>query len=215
MNLLVALFFLHNVIATAYLGSKFVSRNDNVLKSFGIALILNCAAFAIWSFAVLTRPDNLTTYVTYGVIFFISALVFLLNTAIQNLKSDTRSKVLLAGTFMALVLFYLRTFVYPSNASFSAEGLFFFNVHPLMQMFYIFGLVITSIPAIYAVASKLKGYYASLIRLCFPIEVIGGIILITTTDSQVLYLTGWIMGIAYFALWAPLLFSKKAWMFHK
>lgn len=215
MNLLVALFFLHNVIATAYLGSKFVSRNDNVLKSFGIALILNCAAFAIWSFAVLTRPDNLTTYVTYGVVFFISALVFLLNTGIQNLKSDTRLKVLLAGVLLALVLFYLRTFVYPSNASFSPEGLFFFNIHPLMQMFYIFGLVITSIPAIYAVASKFKSYYASLIRLCFPIEVIGGIILITTTDSQVLYLTGWIMGIAYFALWAPLLFGKKAWVLNK
>lgn len=215
MNLLVALFFLHNVLATAFLGGKFVSRNDNVLKSFGIALLLNCAAFAIWSFAVLTRHENLSTYVTYGVVFFISALVFLLNTGIQDLKSDTRLKVLLAGSLLALVLFYLRTFVYPSNASFSTEGFFFFNIHPLMQMFYIFGLVITSLPAIYAVASKFKSYYASLIRLCFPIEVIGGIILITTTDSQVLYLTGWIMGIAYFALWSPLLFGRKAWVLNK
>lgn len=215
MNLLVIFFFLHNVLATAYLGGKFVSRNDNVLKNFGIALLLNCAAFAIWSFAVLTKPENLSIYITYGVVFFISALVFLLNTGIQNLKSDTRLKILLAGALLALVLFYLRTFAYPSNASFSTEGFFFFNIHPLMQMFYIFGLIITSLPAIYAVASKFKSYYASLIRLFFPIEVIGGIILITTTDSQVLYLTGWIMGISYFALWAPLLFSKKAWVLNK
>lgn len=215
MSLLVALFFLHNVLATAYLGGKFFSRNDNVLKSFGIALILNCVAFAIWSYAVLSRPDNLSTYVTYGVVFFISALVFLLNTGIQNFKSDTRQKVLLVGSLLALALFYLRTFVYPSNASFSPEGFFFFNIHPLMQMLYIFGLVITSLPAINAVASKFKGYYAALIRFCFLIEVIGGIILITTTDSQVLYLTGLIMGISYFALWAPLLFSKKAWVLNK
>lgn len=215
MNLLVILFFLHNVLATAYLGAKFFSINDSVLKNFGIAILLNCAAFAIWSFAALTRPENLSNYVTYGVVFFISALVFLLNTGIQNLKSDTRWKVLLAGSLLALVLFYVRTFVYPSNASFSTEGFFFFNVHPLMQTFYIFGLVITSLPAIYAVASKFKSYYATLIRLFFPIQVIGGITLITTTDSQVLYLMGWIMGIAYFVLWAPLLFSKNAWVLNK
>lgn len=211
MNLLVLLFFLHNVLATAYLGGKFVTQNDKVFKSFGIALLLNCVAFAIWSFAVLTKPADLTTYVTLGVGFFITALVFFLNTGVQNLKSDTRWMVLLVGGLLAVVLFFLRTFVYPSNASFSPEGFFFFNVHPLMQMLYIFGLVITSLPAIYAVASKFRNYYADLLRFCFPIEVAGGIVLITTTDTQVLYLTGWIMGIAYFALWAPLLFSKKAW----
>jgi hypothetical protein len=212
MNLLVALFFLHNVLATAFLGGKFFSQKDKVLKSFGIALLLNCVAFAIWSFSVLTKPSDLTMYVTLGVVFFIAALVFLLNTGVQNLKSDTRWMVLLVGGLLAVVLFFLRTFVYPSNATFSPEGFFFFNVHPLMQMFYIFGLVITSLPAIYAVASKFRSYYADLMRFCFPIEVAGGIILITTTDTQVLYLTGWIMGIAYFALWAPLLFSKKAWV---
>lgn len=211
MNFLVTLFFLHNVLVTAYLGGKFVSQNDNVLRSFGIALLLNCAAFAIWSFAVLTKPYDLTMYVTLGVVFFIAALVFLLNTGVQNLKSESRWIVLILGIFLAAALFYLRTFVYPSNATFSPEGLFFFNVHPLMQMFYIFGLVITSLPAIYAVASKFRSYYADLMRFCFPIEVAGGIILITTTDTQTLYLTGWIMGIAYFALWAPLIFSKKAW----
>ncbi len=215
MNILVALFFLHNVLATAYLGSKFISEKDKVLRSFGIALLLNCVAFAIWSFAILTRPDNLTTYVTYGVMFFIAALVFLLNTGIQNLKSDTRMKILMLGGLFGLVLFYLRTFVYAATPYFSPEGFFFFNVHPLMQMFYIFGLAIASLMALNAVAPKFKGIYATLIWFCFVIEVIGGIILITTTDSQVLYLAGWIMGLAYFALWAPPLFDKKVWTINK
>jgi len=215
MDLLVGLFFLHNVLATAFLGSKFISQSDKVLKSFGIALLLNSAAFTIWSFAVLTKPDNLATYVTYGVVFFIAALVFLLNTGAQNLKSDTRMKLLVAGSLFGLVLFYLRTFVYPAIPSFSPEGFFFFNVHPLIQMFYIFGLVISALPALNLVASKFKGIYGMLIWFCFVVEVIGGIILITTTDAQVLYLAGLIMGIAYFAIWAPLLFSKKAWLLNK
>lgn len=215
MNILVASFFLHNVLATAYLGSKFFSEKDKVLKSFGTALLLNCVAFVIWSFAILTRTENLTTYVTYGVAFFIVALVFLLNTGIQNLKSDARWKLLLAGSLLGAILFYLRTFVYPSIPSFSPEGFFFFNIHPLMQMFYIFGLVITSILAINSVSSKFRGFYAALIRFCFLIEVIGGIILITTKDAQVLYLSGWVMGTAYFALWAPLLFNKKVWSINK
>lgn len=212
MNILVVLFFLHNVLATAFLGGKFFSQKNKVLKNFGIALLLNSAAFAIWSFAVLTRPDNLTTYVTYGVAFFIAALVFLLNTGVQNLGSENRMMVLVLGTLFGLVLFYLRTFVYPATPSFSPEGFFFFNIHPLMQMFYIFGLVIASLMALNAVASKFKGIFATLIWFCFVIEVIGGIILITTSDSQVLYLAGLIMGTAYVALWAPLLLNKRAWL---
>ena len=35
--------------------------------------------------------------------------------------------------------------------------------------------------------------------------------LITSTDVQVLYVTGWIIGIVYFVLWTTLLFNRKAW----
>lgn len=211
MNILVALFFLHNVLATALLGGKFFARNDKVLKNFGIALLLNCVAFSIWSFAVLTRPENISAYVTYGVAFFIIALVFLLNTGTQDLKPATRQKILIGGSLSAAVLFYLRTFIYPTTPSFSPEGFFFFNVHPLMQMFYIFGLVISSLLALKLVASRFKNIYATLIWFSFLIEVIGGILLLTTSDSQVLYLTGLIMSTAYVTLWVPLLFDNKAW----
>lgn len=211
MNIFVALFFLHNVLATALLGGKFFARKDKVLKSFGIALLLNCVAFAIWSLAVLTQPQNIATYVTYGVVFFIAALVFLLNTGTQDLKPGARQKILIGGSVLAAVLFYLRTFVYSATPSFSPEGFFFFNVHPLMQMFYIFALVISSLLALKLVASRFSNGYATLIWFCFLIEVIGGVLLITTRDSQVLYLTGLIMGTAYVALWVPLLLNSKSW----
>lgn len=215
MNILVVLFFLHNVLATAYLGSKFYSNKDKILKSFGTALLLNCIAFAIWSYAVVTRPDNIQTYVTVGVIFFIGALLFFLNTGTQNLKPKLRQYVLVGGLLIALFLFIIRTFIYPADPYFSSEGFFFFNIQPIAQMIYIFALLISLIVAVTAVASRFRGYYGNLLRFCFLIEVAGGIALITTKDAQVLYLTGWIMGIAYSALWAPLLFSKNAWLFKK
>lgn len=215
MNLLVTLFFLHNVLATAYLGSKFYSQKDKVLKSFGIALLLNSVAFTIWSFAVLTKPENLSTFVTIGVGFFITALVFFLNTATQNLKSDLRSKLLIIGSLFGIVLFYLRTFVYPASPYFSSEGFFFFNIHPLVQLLYAVGLFVIALPAVMLVASKFKNFYTTLIRSCFLVEIIGGIVLITTSDSQILYLAGLIMGTAYFALWVPLLFNKKVFPINK
>ena len=211
MNLLVALFYIHNVLATAFLGGKFFTRKDPVLKNFGTALLLNSVAFAIWSFAVITRPDNLAFYVTLGVSFFITALVFLLNTATQNLKSDMQTKIMVVGVVFGLLFFYLRTYVYPATPSFSEEGFFFFNVHPIIQMCYIFGLLITTLPALNLVTSKFKSIFAPLIWFCFLIEIIGGIVLITTTDSQALYVSGLVMGTAYAILWLPLLLSKKAW----
>jgi hypothetical protein len=50
-----------------------------------------------------------------------------------------------------------------------------------------------------------------LLRYGLIVQVVGGIMLITNQDANVLYLTGWIIGIVYFALWATLLFDKKAW----
>lgn len=211
MNILVTLFFLHNVLATTYLGSKFSTQKDGTLKNFGISLLLNAIAFSVWSFAIITQAEELTTFVTIGVAFFITSLVFLLNAGIQNVNPSFRSKLLLLGSFAAVVLFYLRTFIIPAKPFISNEGFFFFNVHPLTQMVYIFALLLTSVMAINAVASKFKGVYSAVIRFCFLIQVIGGIILLTTTDTEVLYLSGWIMGTAYVALWAPLLLNKKTW----
>ena len=216
MNISVILFFLHNVFATVILGGKFVSRRDSVTKNFGIALILDGIAFAIWSAAVALKPANLETYVTIGVVFFIASLVMFLNAGTQNISPSARRPLLVVGAVVGAVVFYLRAFVYPSAPSFSAEGLFFFNPHPIVQMLYIFGLALTALPAIDALASKFRSGYSALIRYGFIAEVVGGVILITSTNmgntnSAALNLTGWIIGLVYFLLWTTFLFSKKAW----
>lgn len=211
MNIGVFLFFLHNILATAVLGGKFVVRKDPVFKNFGIALLLDSAAFVVWTLAVVLQPTNLDQFVTLGAAFFIASLVYLLITGTQKASASTRGGITLLAVLLGICLFLARTFLFPSNPTFSEEGLFFFNLDPFVTMVYIFGLLLTAMPAIDAVASKFEHSYASLVRYGFITQVAGGIVLITTVDTQVLYTLGWIMGAAYLALWPILLFSPKAW----
>ena len=212
MNPTVVVFFLHNVAATFLLGMKFRSRRDPVFKDFGSALILNGVAYTIWSAAVILRPDNLKPLVTLGVLFFLASLVFFLSAGIRKTGTLKQGPVLWTGLVVALVLFLVRTYVYPSEPGFSQEGLFFFHAHPVAQLIYIFGLALTALRGIDALASKFTDpFYARLVRYGFTIQVMGGIILLTSTDTLALYIDGWIIGTVYFALWTLLLFNRKAW----
>jgi hypothetical protein len=209
MNLSVLLFFLHNVLATFFLGVKFKGRKDRVFKFFGIALLLDAAAFAAWTFGVI-RPENLLICVTLGALCFLASLVFLLHTSLQKVQATTRLSLTVIGIAAVLGIFYVGH-IDPSTAYISPEGFFFFNLPPLVQMLYIFALTLAALPAIDLVASKFQSSYAALIRYGFIAEVVAGIMLITSKDSQVLYITGWVVAVVYVALWSTLLFSKKAW----
>lgn len=216
MNSLVFLFFLNNVVATLLLGAKFVTRRDSVVKNFGVAFLFCGIAFAVWSAAVLIRPTILGTYVTIGGAFFIIAMIAFLNAGIQNIKVSSRRIILGAAIIMGALLFYTRTWVFPSAPGFSEKGMFFFNVHPIMQMTYVFALALTALPAIGMLASKFKSAYATIIHYGLIAEFVGGVLLITSidmgnTNSMALYLTGWVIGIVYFLLWTIFLFSRKAW----
>ena len=209
MNSLVLLFFLHNVLATLFLGLKFMGRNDRVFKSFGIALLLNAAAFVVWSFGIL-QPESLLTSVTVGAVCFLISLVFMLRTVAQDVPASNRWLVTILGVVAVFGIFYVGH-ADPSTAYISPEGFFFFNLGPTVQMLYIFGLALAAIPAINLVASKFKSSFALLVRYGFIAEVVAGIMLITSKDVQVLYITGWVIGAVYVALWGTLLFNRNAW----
>ncbi len=211
MNLLVTLFFLQNIIVTTLLGYKFFSQKNPVFKNFGIALFLNAVAFAIWSYAIITQASDLGFYVTAGAAPFIGSLVFLMLVSAQKVSESMRKNLVIGSAVVGLVLFALRTFVYPSAPSISEEGLFFFNLHPIIQMLYALGLGFTAIPAISFVAAKFKGRYSAIVRYGFLLEVIGGILLMTTSNTFMLYILGWVMGITYFVLCVTLVFNKKTW----
>lgn len=206
MNTSVLLFFLHNVFATFLLGMKFAKKNDSVFRNFGYALLLDSVAFAAWLFGIL-NPASLVNSVTVGAVFMLASFVFMLNTSMQS-KYRAASSVI--GILAVIAIFFIGH-SQPDTAYISSEGLFFFNLGPLMQMLYIFALALAAFPAIDVVASKFKSPFSLLVRYGFIAEVVAGIMLIISKDMQVLYIVGWIIGLIYFALWTTLLFNRKSW----
>ncbi|MGD0976890.1 MAG: hypothetical protein ABR875_01170 [Minisyncoccia bacterium] len=209
MNYLVFFFFLHNVLATFVLGMKFVKRTSGVFKNFGIALLLDAVAFLVWLFGIM-QQGSLLISVTIGAVVFLVSLVFMLRAAFEDTQASTRRLATIIGAIAVVGIFYVGH-IQPETAYISQEGFFFFNLGPLMQMLYIFGLAFTALPAIDLLTDKFKSSYAVLVRYGFIAEVVTGIMLITSKNTQVLYISGWISGLMYLLLWTTLLFSRKAW----
>jgi hypothetical protein len=211
MNLLVSLFFLHTVFATLALGLKFFNREDRVFRLFGIALLFDAAAFAAWGYGLIVSPENLLVLVTVGAVAFLVSLVFFYYVSIFRASAGSRTLLLGVAVAAVLAIFYIGRYIDPASAFISPEGLLFFNLTPLVQMLYLFALAFATIPAIDMIATKFKNPYAALLRYGLIAEIVGGIMLITSRDEQVLYLTGWVIGLVYVALWGTLLLNKKAW----
>lgn len=216
MNILVALFFLHNVVATVVLGTTFMKRKSGVIKNFGIGLLLDAVAFAIWSSAILLQPANLNSYVAIGAAFFLISLVFFARSSVHGRSS---SWVLLSTGITILtvgILYYLRSYVYPAAPSISSDGYFFFNLQPIVQVVYLFVLGFVLFPAISRLSNLFSRKYSNLLRYGLIAQVIGGMILITSTEAGImsesaLFVTGLVMGIAYLLLWATFGLSKSPW----
>ena len=209
MNSSVVLFFVSNVVATVLLGGKFVRRNDPVFKYFGIGLLLDAIAFALWTIGYL-NPEQLLSFVTFGAIAFLISLVVFFYASLQQSSVSQRSLMTLLGAAAIVGIFFVGN-QSANSAYISPEGFLFFNLTPLVQMLYLFAFAFATIPLIDLVASKFKSPYSALVKYGLIAQVVGGIMLITSKDVQALYITGWIIGIVYFVLWTTLLFNRKAW----
>lgn len=210
MNSLVVLFFASNVLAALLLGVKFARQNDPAFKYFGIGLLFDALAFAMWTIGY-TNPNLLLSFVTYGAIAFLISLIIFLYASLSKASESTRLWVTVLGVAMIVGIFFVGR--YSVNLAYiSPEGFLFFNLTPLVQMLYVFALAITFVPLIHLIASKFEGPHSALVRYGFIGQMVGGIMLITSTDAQVLYITGWIIGTIYLILWVDLLFNRKAWL---
>lgn len=210
MNTSVLLFFVSNVVATLLLGWKFAAHKDSLFRYFGYGLLLDAVAFAMWTIGYVNQ-EQLLTFVTFGAVTFLVSLVLFLYASLQGASSTHRTFISAIGIAVVLGIFYTGRYVDPASAYISPEGFLFFNLTPFVQMLYTFALALVAFPVIDAVASRFKTPYAALIRYGLIAEVVGGIMLITNKDAQTLYITGWIIGVVYFVLWATLLFNRKAW----
>lgn len=216
MDAFVLVFFIHSVLATLLIGGKLFSNPDRDVKRFGVALLLDAVAFIIWTVAVVVKPVELEVYTNLGAVFFIASVIAFLNAGMPKVGRVLRQAILLISVILGALVLYMRLYMYPSSPSFSDDGYFFFNLDPIIQMIYIFALVMAALPAIDVLASKLRGTYAIVVRYAFIAEVVGGIILIINTNSgsasaNLLLIDGWIIGIAYFALWSTIIFNKNIW----
>lgn len=212
MNTLIVLFFIFNVFTTAVLGGLFLKKGEgnHVFKTFGVALLINAVAFAVWSLGIM-RPEILLICITLGTVAFLISLVFLFYTSIQSVHFAINRRLLIVLSIIVIVGIFFIGHADPSYAYISPEGFLFFNLGPLMQMLYIFVLALAILPAIDTVASKFKSIYSIIFRYGFIAQVCSGIMLMTTKDSQVLYVTGWVIILVYILLLVTFLFNKKVW----
>ncbi len=208
MNSTVALFFAVNVLAAALIGGKFLSKNNPVFKYFGVGLLFDALAFAFWTIGYV-NSSWLLNCVTLGAITLLVSLVFFLYASLQNHSAGNRTLGTVLGIVVVIVIFMIGRYS-PNLAYISPEGLLFFNLTPLVQMLYVFALAFTFLPLTDLVASKFGSPYSALVRYGFIAQFVGGIMLITNTDVQVLYVTGWVIGIVYLVLCVAL-FNKKVW----
>lgn len=194
-------FFVVGTLAILFLASKFISQKDSILRNFGIGLALYGAAFAIWAVAVVTKPADLATITTIGVIPFAVAHLFYLMVGTEKLKASSRSLVMMLGVGYLAILLVLRAFVYQSHPAFSAKGLFYFHADPVIIALYIGAFSASLLPAINIVSQRIKDKTLKFItQFGFTTLTIGGIVLVTSYDDTLQTINGWVMGTTFVLL---------------
>lgn len=210
MNLSVLLFFLHTTLATAIVGGLFLKKGGNVAKYFGIGLLLETIGFASWSLAVM-MPDNLATFVTVGAVLTLVSFIAFLRAATDDINPALKNLFLVGGSIFVLATFIAGRYIFPTPKFISDEGFLMFNLAPFVQLMYVTILVMVTIPLVEKVARLFKSGYSTFVKFALGIQVVGAIVLITSTDVLSLLVAGWAIGLTYFAFWTTLLFRKDIW----
>lgn len=210
MNLSVLFFFLHTTFATAIVGGIFVKKGGNVAKYFGIGLLIEAVGFASWALAVM-MPGNLATFITIGAVLTLISFIAFLRAATDDISSSLRILILSVGSLFVVGTFVAGRYIFPTPKFISEEGFLMFNLAPFVQLMYVTILVLMAIPLVEKVARMFKAGYSTFVKFSIGIQVVGAIILITSSDTLSLLFAGWAIGLTYFALWTSLLFRKGIW----
>ncbi len=198
----VPLFFVAGTLAMWFLAYRFWSAKGAVFKNFGIGLALYGLAFAVWSLAVFFKT-NIEALTSLGVVPFAIAHLFFLTASTEKVKASKRTFLLFLGIAYLVVLFLLRTIVYPSDPGFSDDGLFYFNAQPPVIMLYVIAFAGSLLPAINVASREIKDkLLRNVSQFGFTVLSIGGIILVTSVDDNLQTINGWVMGLTYVTLLA-------------
>lgn len=201
---MIIFFFIFCAVSIFISGMRLSHINSTATtRATGRALMMSGVAFAIWTIAVILKPigEALNFWVGGGAVVFIGGLIFFSQAAVSYLDSKKRQLILASVIIYSVVLIFLR-FVLPSNPSFSADGLFFFQPHDIVKFMYVVLMTAVIFPSIQRTAYDLAAkdtFIASIFTASMVANLIGGILLLVSVkDAQdtLLYLVGWGMGVA-------------------
>ena len=210
-NYMVGLFFAGGTVISAFLAWRFAAAPMPVFRQFGIGLAWFAAAFAIWAVIVSTHPNDLRLWTTIGAAAFVPGLFFFLNAATSGWGPDSRRLALLVAGAYLIALFFLRTFVQPSEPGFSDGGLIYFNAQPLTQLAYIVAFAGALAPAVYAVSRAMTlRWLARTTLVCFNLIIMCGVVLLTSYDDDLQTYNGLLMGVGFLTLFMAYLRHRPA-----
>ncbi len=207
---LVPAYFLQVVVGMVILAWWFLSRKNKTLKTFGLGMAGYAAGLAAWTVLVFIKPDNLQPLIIAGAIPFLLAHLAYAKVAYKSLDFSKISPTLLMVVGIIVATFIVRTFLYPSEAYFSDDGLFFFGLHPVSMAFYIATISLTFLPAISAVATHLKqSSLKAVMRVGLTVLYINAIILVSSNEGTLLVINGVVMTVALLILWLKALTTSS------
>jgi hypothetical protein len=205
MYILVIFFFAFttaSVLVSGYLMRRYMPTLCG--RRFGIGLIFTGVGFAIWTFAVATKPvDTLYTWMTAGMLPLFVALVAFFLTGTSHHSPWAQRRAAAIGIAWCAFLLVLRYF-YPSNPHFSENGLFYFGQHPYVKFVTISLLCAALIPATLALSREIRQYTNLLshdlfIAICVT-ELVGSVLLLANTEDDLLFFVAWAMGFGFLLL---------------
>lgn len=202
--MMIIVFFIFCTLST-FISGLFLPRlhKTPTTQSTGRALMLTGVAFAIWSVAVMIKPEQsvLNFWISGGAALFIVALVFFTKAAVSKLAPTHRQVLITVGAVYAVVLWFIRMTL-PSHPGFSEKGLFFFQPHDVVKFMYVVLMMGVILPAIQQTADDIRSkdvFTARMFTGAMIANLIGGILLLVSVmdvQDTLMYLVGWGMGIA-------------------
>ena len=207
---LVPAYFLQVVIGTVILAWWFLSRKNKTLRTFGLGMAGYAVGLAAWTLLVFIKPENLQPLIIAGAIPFLLAHLAYAKVAYKNLSFSRISPSLLLVVGIIAATFIIRTFIYPSEAYFSDNGLLFFGLHPVSMAFYITAISLTFLPAISVMVTHLKqNSLRKVMQIGLTVLYINAIILVSSNEDTLLVINGAAMTIALLMLWLKALTTSS------
>ena len=184
-NLNAFIFFLVGAVSLAFVAVRFLAGKSFGFRMFGAGLSLLAIAFAVWSIIVGTHPADLALLTTLGVIPFGAANLFFVAAGTSDFSPTARRNLLVVATVVVGALFVIRTFVSPSEPSFSDTGLFYFNAHPVAILLYVIVFAGALMPAVHVVTKHIAANNTAIFtRLFFNVVTLSAVVLLVSKDDE-------------------------------